>query len=661
MSLRLHLVISFLICSTLVLGILGFIADHQLATRLAQQQEQSVRVSVDRVARAVADPVWTLNTAQVRELLLAELAGSPHLSAITVRITNQDTIAVRRDSRTGVVLTDDIERTESSLTPAISTQLDVLQPHSVPPRTIGNVEVTADPEPATRERAVRRRETVIAAVTLDFVLGLVVWVVLGNLLQRRLQPLAVRLARAPEEAAHTDHGDEVTRITAGADALLARFETVLDVIGDGVITTGASLRIERANRAAEFLLGPLVGRTLDAVFNDLPNSESLLTLLNRPFLRQPQNPDQQAEPRSLRATDGTERRVSVVVSAIPDKGLVPTSEPVPTSGLVVVIRDLTHQLASNERLQQAERLEAIGRLAGGIAHDSNNLLMVIIGATELLARSDDPAICRKHIVTILNTSMQAADFNRKLLTFARKDPLQRTTLDFCSIVSEAQTLLIHGLDKRISLMVEIPTTSVLVDGDRTSLVSALLNLGLNARDAMPEGGELRLQLLHTTLTMTEDSLHGDSLPPGDYACLLVSDTGMGIAPENLARLFEPFFTTKSAGHGTGLGLATVLGAIRAHGGNVSVSSEGPGRGSTFRILIPLSSGTLTVPVPCAPITDGWRGQGIILFVDDDPVVRSVGQKMGASGFRVGRVPRAGRHEVHARSCAIAIFTSRSLA
>lgn len=625
MSLRIHLALAFLICSTLVLGILGVIADQRLATRLAEQQEHLTHASIDRLAKVLAEPVWTLNTSQVHDLMQAELAGSPHLSSITVHITNQDTLTVQRESRA------DAEHTTSSIVPDVPTQLDIAQPKSVPPRAIGSVAVVADRAPAARERALRQRETIIAAIVLDLVLGLVVWVVLGNLLQRRLEPLALRLARAPEEAAHSGHGDELTRITAGADALLARFETVLDAIGDGVITTRADLHIERANRAAEFLLGPLVGRRLDVVMKDLllPGSQ-----LDAAHL-------QQAEPRSLRATDGSERRVSVVMSPIaistPDTAStsVQARSQAPADGHVIVLRDLTQQLASHERLQQAERLEAIGRLAGGIAHDSNNLLTVIIGATELMAQNDEPTARRKQVTTIIGAAMQAADFNRKLLAFARKEPLQRTTLDCGSIVSEAHTLLVHGLDKRISLQIEIPNLPVLIEGDRTSLVSALLNLGLNARDAMHDGGDLRIQLLQTTLTFPEESVYGGSLPPGDYACLLISDTGMGIPHENLTRLFEPFFTTKAVGRGTGLGLAAVLGAVRAHGGTISVSSEGPGHGSTFRVLLPLSTGSLKLPEPSAPISNAWRGAGLVLFVDDDPVVRMVGQKMVESfGFTV---------------------------
>jgi PAS domain S-box-containing protein len=295
--------------------------------------------------------------------------------------------------------------------------------------------------------------------------------------------------------------------------------------------------------------------------------------------------------------------------------------------ICAIFRDITERILMEERLRQTQKMEAIGELAGGVAHDFNNALTPIIGNAEMLLDTLSPdseeAGLLKDIVT---ASQRAASLTRQLLSFARKGSLQKEPVDMHSLINEANTLLGRSIDRNIELRTILAAEKTIVTGDPTQLQTSLLNLGLNARDAMPQGGSITFKTWNVDINSNEQTSYPE-LEPGHFLGLSVADTGMGMEQEVLDRIFEPFFTTKEAGKGTGLGLAGVYGCVRSHHGAVRVSSE-IGRGTFFEIFLPLSE---TEPME-ADASDPRKDKepadvkGHILIVDDDEMVRSVTQR-----------------------------------
>jgi signal transduction histidine kinase/CheY-like chemotaxis protein len=280
-------------------------------------------------------------------------------------------------------------------------------------------------------------------------------------------------------------------------------------------------------------------------------------------------------------------------------------------GCVIVLRDVSQALAMQERTQLAAKMEAVGQLAGGVAHDFNNLLMGINGYAELLLCELEPsspeADCARQIQQI---GGRAAEMVRHLLGFARRGKIQIVVVNLHVIIDEVVALLQHSVDKRIDLRRSLAASIPWVMGDPTQLQNAILNLALNARDAMPDGGELVLA--------TQNEPFGGA----DGITLEVRDTGHGIPPEILDRIFEPFFTTKEQGKGTGLGLAAVYGCVQSHNGEIQVKSI-PGRGSVFRIRLAVTEQRDDVSKANAVPVGAARSRGLALVVDDEEIVCSV--------------------------------------
>jgi PAS domain S-box-containing protein len=302
-----------------------------------------------------------------------------------------------------------------------------------------------------------------------------------------------------------------------------------------------------------------------------------------------------------------------------------------------LMRDLEGSLeelkAAQEQLLHAQKMQAIGRLAGGIAHDFNNVLTVISGYVALLGEglaSNDAA--QTDIGEIKNAIKRAAALTSRLLAFSRKQILQPQVLDLNSVVTGCAKLLGPLIGEDIELDVLLGGEPGQVLADPYQLEQVVINLAVNARDAMPEGGRLVLQTSARTLT-AEEAAPLD-LEPGPHVCLVVSDTGVGMSAEVMSHLFEPFFTTKEDGKGTGLGLSTVYGIVRQSGGAVSVESE-PGRGSRFIILIPASDREKTAPPPERAPARVPGGSGTILLAEDDELVRELAERiLGGGGYTV---------------------------
>jgi signal transduction histidine kinase len=281
---------------------------------------------------------------------------------------------------------------------------------------------------------------------------------------------------------------------------------------------------------------------------------------------------------------------------------------------------LLHQKDASElQLRQAQKMEAVGQLTGGVAHDLNNILTVIVGASEVLleAVADRPEILA--LAKMIDAAAaRGGDLTQRLLAFARKQPLQPCEVDVNSLVIEAAKLLRPTLGAHIQVVTKLAGDTWLSLIDPSHLNHAILNLALNARDAMPEGGKLTIEICNVVLDDSDVSLHGE-IVAGSYVMVVVTDSGHGIPAEILEHVFEPFFTTKDVGKGSGLGLSMVYGFVKQSNGHISISSD-VGHGTTVRIYLPSVTGVAR-PSEIVTVSHPEGGRETILVVEDDPLVR----------------------------------------
>ena len=290
-----------------------------------------------------------------------------------------------------------------------------------------------------------------------------------------------------------------------------------------------------------------------------------------------------------------------------------------TVGRVWSFRDVTEHKRLEEYLRQAQKMEAIGRLAGGIAHDFNNLLMVIMGHCDVLKGGTDAASMKHSIEEISAAAMRAASLTRQLLAFSRRQILEPRLLDVNSVLNDLSTMLRRLIAEDIELVINLSGPPARVSADPAQLDQVILNLVVNARDAMPKGGRLTIQA--QVVDFDEPCTKGTaSVPPGSYVLIKVSDTGAGMSEQTLARIFEPFFTTKELGQGTGLGLATAYGVVRQSNGYILVESL-LGQGTTFEIYLPHVGASISAPLidvtPAGPL----YGSETILLAEDQESLR----------------------------------------
>jgi PAS domain S-box-containing protein len=297
------------------------------------------------------------------------------------------------------------------------------------------------------------------------------------------------------------------------------------------------------------------------------------------------------------------------------------------------IRDLTEKIAAADRLRQAEKMEAVGQLTGGIAHDFNNILTVITGTIEILAEAVDKDPQLSAIAKMIDdAAARGADLTQHLLAFARKQPLQPRDIDINSLVIDTAKLLRPTLGENIDINSVFEEETCLALVDPSQLTTAILNLALNARDAMPNGGKLMLETKAVNLDEGYASAHQD-VNPGPYVMVAVSDTGAGIPAAILDKVFDPFFTSKDVGKGTGLGLSMVYGFVKQSSGHVKIYSE-EGHGTTVKIYLPPGrESTHPADAPTLTVVEG--GNEIILVVEDDTPVRDyVMTQLRSLGYRV---------------------------
>ena len=293
---------------------------------------------------------------------------------------------------------------------------------------------------------------------------------------------------------------------------------------------------------------------------------------------------------------------------------------VAVGGIVVTSRDVTFRRGLEEQVRQSQKMEAVGRLAGGIAHDFNNLLMVIQGYAEIVLQEESatPAV-RKSVETIVRTSESAASLTRQLLSFSRRHVFSPQVLDLNALVNRMSEMLLGVLRDEMEFVVKLDPDACCISADPGQIEQVIMNLVVNARDAMPQGGKLILETAHVARDAARVN-RPPSLPRGDFVMLAVSDTGIGMDSATQSKIFEPFFTTKSKDEGTGLGLSVVYNIVRASGGHVRVNSE-PGRGTTLQVFFPRVD-TPAKPQPVeAPVKTARTGRETILVAEDQPDLR----------------------------------------
>jgi signal transduction histidine kinase/ActR/RegA family two-component response regulator len=301
---------------------------------------------------------------------------------------------------------------------------------------------------------------------------------------------------------------------------------------------------------------------------------------------------------------------------------------------VAVKRDVTREAQLEAQFLQSQKMEAIGHLAGGVAHDFNNMLAAIIMQTEVTETIEHlPEAALEGLREIRVTAEHAADLTSQLLAFSRRQVMQTRMVNLNEIVTSLAKMLQRILGEDVRLQLNLHPSALPIRADPRMLDQVLLNLAVNARDAMPDGGHLTIETGEKMFTEEEARAIPD-IAPGRHVCLRVTDTGSGIAPENLSRIFEPFFTTKGPGKGTGLGLATVFGIVKQHCGSIAVESE-VGRGAAFQICLPATEDVMELPEEIAAKPKPRGGTETVLLADDDPSVRMLMRiVLERNGYRV---------------------------
>jgi PAS domain S-box-containing protein len=389
-----------------------------------------------------------------------------------------------------------------------------------------------------------------------------------------------------------------------------RYRSVLEQSADGIFLEDIKTRtVMEANPAFCQMLGyapeEIKGLSLyDIVDADRADIDSRFSrvLRSEPFVHE----------RKYRRKDGSLVDVWLSPTIISYAG---------KQAICTLVRDLTEKKALEAQVLRAQRMETIGLLAGGIAHDLNNILSPILMNTELLQREAASASQQKLLSSISASAQRGADIVRRILTFSRGMEGERSLLSPSPLLKEMDRLLQETFPKNIRIQTDLPKDLYPVWGDATQLHQVLMNLCLNAKDAMEKGGKLSLSAQNLTLDEAYAKMYPEA-QVGPYLLLTISDTGSGIPPEHLEKIFDPFFTTKERGKGTGLGLATVLALVKGHGGFLSVKSE-VGKGTSFRIFLPASPAAEGEAAPvereALPLGSGQ----FLLVVEDEESIRDI--------------------------------------
>ncbi len=422
-------------------------------------------------------------------------------------------------------------------------------------------------------------------------------------LKERLERLPLAIARTLREK---NQRDENTRLQKEIRESKEDWEKTFDAISDSIIILDRDSRIVRSNKSTEIFLGlnnsQIIGRTCCSLIHSTKGRP-----LACPFQRAMKTgKEEEAE-----MTDNVSAK-TVRVSVIPLRSREGEFE-----GGIHIMRDITESKQLQEELLQAQKLEAIGRLAGGVAHDFNNNLAVILGYSQLLEKKIPQAegLLRDHVKQIEDASNRAARVTRQLLAFSRKQILQPLVISLNDLVTEMAAMLSSLIGENIELIVTKAEDLGSVKIDPGQFQQVLMNLVINGRDAMPTGGRLTIATANVGL----DERAGAPAASTKYVMVSVSDTGVGMDQETLAHIFEPFFTTKAQDRGTGFGLSIIYGIVKQSGGYVFVQSE-PGKGSTFKIYLPRVEETPDNVIEIGGSTTVSLRSATILVAEDEPQI-----------------------------------------
>jgi PAS domain S-box-containing protein len=407
------------------------------------------------------------------------------------------------------------------------------------------------------------------------------------------------------------------------------FEQFLEFVPDAIVGVDGNGVVVLANRQAEELFGfkrdEMIGRELDLL---VPKRFREIHPQHRAhYFEEPRTRPMGAGIELFaERKDGTEFPVEISLSRIEVAGKTIAA---------AAIRDISERAESErekalqEQLSQARRLESVGQLAGGIAHDFNNILGVILNYAEFVADElEEDSQAHQDVEEIRRAAERAAALTRQLLIFSRREVVKPELLYLRDVVSELENLLRRALGERVELTTHFGEDRCPVEADPGQIEQVLVNLAVNARDAMPDGGRLLIEVDKAELDEEYAYMHPGT-EPGSYVRLKVSDTGVGMDRETIQRAFEPFFTTKGKGEGTGLGLATVYGIVTGAGGRIDIYSE-PGMGTTIKIHLPASSQVASGRRPQSEERPIGRGE-VILVVEDEPDVRRMAERILSKG------------------------------
>ena len=393
----------------------------------------------------------------------------------------------------------------------------------------------------------------------------------------------------------------------------------LEAASQAIISTDRAGRIVLANHQAEELFGYSREELLDSSIEMLlpEASRGAHAQMRAGYLRRPGvRPMGSGTELSARRKDGSEFAVEVGLSHIE------TAEGV---FAIAFVTDISRRKHLEQQLQQAQKMEAVGRLAGGVAHDFNNMLTVITGyGTMVLEELQDQDPLRSHVHEILSATNRAAALTSQLLAFSRQQPIRPQVIDLNALIANTEKMLRGLIREDIVLELILEDGLGSVKADLAQVEQAIVNLVVNSRDAMPAGGRITVETANVCLDECYARTHM-GVRPGEFVMIAVSDTGEGMDEDVLRRVFEPFFTTKKQGKGTGLGLATVYGMVKQNGGDIWVYSE-PGKGTTFKLYLPNVDEPAAAPPPVLA-QPAPRGCETILVVEDEPSVRSITVKI----------------------------------
>jgi len=440
-------------------------------------------------------------------------------------------------------------------------------------------------------------------------------------LESRVEQRTTELAAA-NEALHAEVGERKRaemRLAAATQTLRA----VLDAGPLAIVAVDSEGRVRSWNRGAEQIYGWRAAETLDrplpfAVDGSQATSGSPLSHDGAQL---------SGFETEHRRKDGQPVEVRLWTTPLRnDSGEV--------HGKILIAADVTEQRRLEQQFAQAQKMEAIGRLAGGVAHDFNNVITIISGYGQMLLEGvrDDPVL-RESAEEVLRASDRAASLASQLLVFSRRQAIQPKVLDLNQLVADFERMLSRVIGEDIELKASLSPHLWAVRADPGQIEQVIMNLVVNARDAMPGGGRITIETRNVELD--ENFVRGRGIEPGQYVMLAVSDTGTGMDPEVRSHIFEPFFTTKERGKGTGLGLSTVYGIIKRHGGDIWVSSE-PGRGTTFKAFLPRIAAEEPTEAPEAEAAMPPRGgtETVLVVEDEEPVRRLVSDILDSRGYRV---------------------------